>query len=76
MRDYTLSNESRAQTSIARPAINANNFEIKPSLIQMIQQSQFGGNEMKDPNTDLVNFIGLCGPIKINGVSDDAIKLR
>ena len=38
LRDYALSKESRAQINIARPAINANNFEIKPSFIQMVQQ--------------------------------------
>ena len=36
LRDYALPNESEAQTSIARPAINANNFESKPSPIQMV----------------------------------------
>ena len=76
LRDYTLPNESEAQTSITRPAINANNFEIKPSFIQMDQQNQFGGNVMEDPNTHLTNIMDLYGTIKINGVNDDAIKLR
>ena len=76
LRDYALPNESEAQTSIARPAINANNFESKPSLIQMVQQSQFGGNAMEDPNTHLVNFMDLRGTIKINGISNKTIRLR
>ena len=42
----------------------------------MVQQSQFGGNATEDPNTQLVNFMVLCCTIKINGVSDGAIKLR
>ena len=61
LKDYALPNESRAQTSIARLEINANNFEIKSLLIQMVQQSQFGGNAMEDPNTHLANFMDLCG---------------
>ena len=67
LRDCAMPNESGAQTNIARSAINANNFEIKPSLIQMVQQSQFGGNTTEDPNTYLDNFMDLCGTIKING---------
>lgn len=76
LRDYALPDESGAQTSVARPTINANNFEISPALIQMIQRSQFGGNATEDPNTHLANFTDLCGTVKYNGVSDDAIKLR
>ena len=59
-----------------KPTINANNFEIKLSFIQMVQQSQFGGNAMEDPNIHLANFMALCGTIKINGISDETIKLR
>ena len=29
-------------SSIARPAVDANNFELKPALISVEQQSQFG----------------------------------
>ena len=76
MRDYALPNESGAQTSIAKPIINANNFEIIPSLTQMVQQSQFRGNAMEDPDTHLVNFMDLCGTIKINGISNKTIRLR
>ena len=76
LRDYALPNESGVHTNITRPTINANNFEIKYLLIQMVQQSQVGGNATKDPNTHLTNFIDLCGTIKINGVSDNTIKLR
>ena len=76
LRDYALPNASGAQTSIARPTINANNFEIEPWFIQMVQQSQFGGNAIEDLNTYLTNFMNLCDTIKINGVNDQAIKPR
>ncbi|MED6195687.1 hypothetical protein PIB30_040367 [Stylosanthes scabra] len=37
-------------STIRRPAIQANNFEINPSLIQLVQQDQFSGNYHDDPN--------------------------
>ena len=36
--DTSMPGLGGTQRSIARPSINSNNFEIKPSLIQMIQQ--------------------------------------
>ena len=63
-----MPNESEAQTSFVRSVINATNFEIKISLIQMVQQSQFRENATEDPNNHLTNFMDLCGTIKINEV--------
>ena len=55
--------------------MNANNFELKPTLIQMMKQVQFEGNSDEDPNIHLSNFLEICDTIKINRVSTDAIKL-
>ncbi|KAH7665755.1 hypothetical protein IHE45_13G053200 [Dioscorea alata] len=64
------------QSSIVRPPITANNFELKPSFIQMLQQSaQFNGLADEDPNNHLENFLEVCDMLKINGVRDDAIRL-
>ena len=30
--------------------IDANNFELKPAMINMVQQQQFGGSPLEDPN--------------------------
>ncbi|KAA3460523.1 retrotransposon gag protein [Gossypium australe] len=70
-------NMHRAKSSIVRPAIAVNIFELKPNTIQMIQQFvQFNGLQDEDPNTHIANFLELCDTFKINGVSDDAIRLR
>ena len=77
MLEYSMPTLDGARGSIIRPAIEANNFEIKPALISMIQSSlQFGGLPNDDPNLHLSKFLQLCDTIKYNGVSDDAIRLR
>ena len=64
------------QRSIARLSINSNNFEIKPSLLQMIQNTvQFFGMIKEDPNDHIAEFLELCDTIKINGVTEDALRL-
>ena len=66
-----------SRSSIVRPPITALNFELKPSFIQMIQQSaQFSGLADEDPNAHLENFLEVCDMLKISGVTDDAIRLR
>lgn len=68
---------SGATSSITRPTIQANTFEIKPAIIQMIQHSvQFGGLTQEDPNSHIASFLEICDTFKHNGVADDAIRLQ
>ncbi|KAK5836214.1 hypothetical protein PVK06_011975 [Gossypium arboreum] len=77
MYDYAKPSLTGTESSIVRPAIAVNNFELKPNTIQMIQQFvQFDGLQDKDPNTHLANFLEFCNTFKINGVSDNPIRLR
>ncbi|KAG8486098.1 hypothetical protein CXB51_019412 [Gossypium anomalum] len=77
MYDYAKPNFTGIESSIVRPAIAANNFQLKPNTIQMIQQFvQFDGLQDENPNTHLANFLELCDTFKINVVSDDAIHLQ
>ncbi|KAJ4717074.1 Retrotransposon gag protein [Melia azedarach] len=77
LRDYAIPTVNEASTSIRRPAIQANNFEIKPAIIQMIQTSdQFNGLAHEDPNAHITNFLEICDTFRHNGVSDDVVKLR
>ncbi|KAK8926051.1 hypothetical protein KSP39_PZI018317 [Platanthera zijinensis] len=74
---YARPNLDDTGSSIVRPAVANNNFEIKSSVIQMIQNAvQFDGQPDEDPNNHLSNFLEICDTFKINGVTDDAIRLR
>ena len=63
-------------SSIAQPAVEANNFELNPTLILMVQQSQFGGTLLEDPNLHLSAFLEVCDMLKLNRVSTDVVNLR
>jgi len=76
LRDYSMLNTNNYQGSIVRPPIQANNFEIKHALLQVIQHNQFGGAVSEDHNSHMENFLVICDTLKINGVSDDAIRFR
>ena len=38
LREYVVPNVNGPKSSIVRPPVNANNFELKPSFIYMVQQ--------------------------------------
>lgn len=77
LRDYSMPNINGLQSSIVRPVIAANTFEIKSGTIQKVQNSvQFGGASTDDPNEHLLSFIEICNTFRYNGVTEDAIRLR
>ncbi|KAK4259783.1 hypothetical protein QN277_006078 [Acacia crassicarpa] len=76
MGDYMTLNLARTATRIVNPAVNANNFEIKPSLISLVQQSSFSGSELEDPNQHIETLLQICDTIKMNGVPEDALRVR
>ena len=52
------------------------NFELKSSLIYMVQASPFCGKQNEDANAHLQNFLELCMTVTIRGVTADAIRLH
>ena len=77
MYDYAKPSLTGTESSIVRPAVAANTFELKPNTIQMIQQFvQFDGLQDEDQNTHFANFLEFCDTFKINGVSYDVIRLQ
>ena len=68
LRDYvTPGAYSQTPGIITITLVAANNFELKPALISMVQQSQFVGSATKDPNLHLSVFLEVCDTLKING---------
>ena len=61
---------------VRQPAIDANNFELKPTLITMVQQNQFTGHPSEDPNEHLGQFLRMTNTVKLNGVRPEVIKLQ
>ncbi|KAG9458329.1 hypothetical protein H6P81_002837 [Aristolochia fimbriata] len=75
--DYVTQSPNTIRTSIITTTIQANNFDLKPQLIVMLQTHyQFGGLANEDPIDHLERFLDLCATFKYNGVSDDAARYR
>ena len=63
-------------SAIRQPVVDANNFELKPALITMVQQHQFTGHPTEDPNEHLGRFLRMANTVKLNGVRPEVIKLH
>ena len=59
-----------------QPIIEANNFELKPALITMVQQHQFTSHPSEDPNEHMERFMRMANTVKLNGVRPKVIKLQ
>jgi len=75
LRNFVTPGVQGIASSIAHLTIDANNFELKPALISMVQQSQFGGMPLEDSSLHLSVFLEVCDALKLNGVSTNAICL-
>ena len=75
LRDYITLGAHSQTLGIMIPPVAAHNFELKLALISMVQQSQFGGLPMEDPNLHLSVFLEVYDTLKINGASTHAIRL-
>ncbi|KAI3806309.1 hypothetical protein L1987_22208 [Smallanthus sonchifolius] len=75
--DFGKSTLEDLESIINRPTVGTHQFEIKSSIIQMVQNMwQFDGKDHEDPNTHLAGFLEICATFKIRDATDDAIRLR
>ncbi|KAK8536069.1 hypothetical protein V6N12_012731 [Hibiscus sabdariffa] len=55
----------------------AEHFEVKPVMFNMLHTfGQFGGSPMENARQHLKSFLEICTSIKIQGVSNDVLKLK
>ena len=55
-------------SAVKQPAVKANNFELKPALVTMVQHNKFTGHPTEDPNEHLGRFLRMANTVKLNGV--------
>jgi hypothetical protein len=63
-------------TPIAPPAPEANFYEIKPALLNLVMKEQFSGASSDDVVAHLNNFVELCEMQKYMDVDGNIIKLK
>nr|GEU82111.1 reverse transcriptase domain-containing protein [Tanacetum cinerariifolium] len=55
--------------------INADHFEIKMNLLQLVQANPYHGYERENPHTHINNFKRITSTLKFKDVPNDVIKL-
>ena len=62
--------------AIKQQALKANDFELEPALITMVQQNQFAGHSTENPNEHLGRFLRIVNSINLSGVKPEVIQLQ
>ncbi|GJT51152.1 hypothetical protein Tco_0977309 [Tanacetum coccineum] len=80
MAERTMEELLRAPTegygeAIIIAEINADHFEIKTNLLQLVQASPFHGFERENPHTHINNFKRITSTLRFRDVPNDVIKL-
>ncbi|XP_074374236.1 uncharacterized protein LOC141714628 [Apium graveolens] len=76
VKEYIMHSFDGIHSTIARPAIAANNLHVDSATMQAIRDNRFNGISAEDPNAHLRNFLEIVDNFKVNGVSEKAIRLR
>jgi len=74
---HEFSATSAANVATVHDIINVDtHFELKPTLITMVQASPFCGKAHEDANANLQHFLEICNTFTIKGVTQESIRLR
>ncbi|GJU11155.1 reverse transcriptase domain-containing protein [Tanacetum coccineum] len=63
------------EEAIVVPEINANNFEIKHGLLNLVQNKQFFGHDKEDPHAHIRYFNKITSTMKFPNVPSTSVKL-
>ncbi|GKB02984.1 hypothetical protein Tco_0831073, partial [Tanacetum coccineum] len=63
------------EEAIVLPEINADHFEIKMNLLQLVQANPFHGLENENPHAHINSFKRITLTLRFRNVPNDAIKL-
>nr|GEX66631.1 reverse transcriptase domain-containing protein [Tanacetum cinerariifolium] len=63
------------EDAIVVPAITADNFELKPGLLTLVQNKQFFGHDKEDPHAHIRYFNNITSTLKFPNVPNTSIKL-
>ncbi|GJV28113.1 hypothetical protein Tco_1384561 [Tanacetum coccineum] len=61
--------------AIVLPEINADHFEIKMNLLQLVQANPFYGRESENPHAHINSFKRITSTLRFRNVPNDVIKL-
>ncbi|GKF39430.1 hypothetical protein Tco_0119491, partial [Tanacetum coccineum] len=80
MSERTMEELLRAPTegcgeAIVLPEINADHFEIKTNLLQLVQSNPFHGYERENPHAHINSFKRITSTLRFRDVPNDVIKL-
>jgi len=66
LKEYATPSTEESHAIIVYPMVEGNNFEIKPALLNLVQQNQFSGSPTEDPNLHISTLLRLGGTLKTN----------
>jgi len=73
LKEYATLSTEEPQTIIVYLTVEGNNFEIKPALLNLVQQNQFSATPAEDPNLHISTFLRLSRTLKAN---QEAVRLH
>ena len=59
---------------IVLPQTNANHFELKPAILQLLPS--FYGLEREDPYMHVKEFLEICSTFRFQNFNDESVRLR
>ena len=75
LRDFTAPRAEEIHLGYTAPTINAEEYQIPPAWVSMVQRNLFHGLPHEDATQHLANFEEICSTIKVQTVSPENLKV-